>query len=255
MAKKNSLPAYGLFMASSLLLCGGWLMAPFPILIFMALAPLFALTDRVTDTDSVWEKMEWVLLALVVSFAAARIFDASYIISIVAYAILFTLAFVAYVWVRQILGNRVGKITIILFWLAFEYVLLKIRPEEATFLSDSLRLQSDWIRWNVNTGYLGASCWILLTNLMVYQAVLSKQPFQWHWIGLTLLFLLGPMVYSYTLENSPITRSTLIRLYKDNSGVNDVAYLARGEFMVRTAAWLSTLILLFTFVKSQTNRR
>jgi len=37
--------------------------------------------------------------------------------------------------------------------------------------------------------------------------------------------------------------------------VEDVMYLARGEFVVRTAAWLSTLILLFTFVKSQTKKR
>jgi hypothetical protein len=37
--------------------------------------------------------------------------------------------------------------------------------------------------------------------------------------------------------------------------MKDVAYLARGEFVVRTAAWLSTLILLFTFVKSQTTSR
>jgi apolipoprotein N-acyltransferase len=255
MAKKTSLPSYALFIASALLLSGGWLMASFPIFIFLAFAPLFSLTDRATDTTSVWEKMEWVLLALMVGFAAAHSFDGTYIVSSMLYAILFTIAFIGHVWVRQTLGSRAGKITIIFFWLAIEYVLLKIRPSESTFLADSIRLQTDWVRWNVHTGYLGSTLWILMTNLMVYETFLSEKPFQWYWITLAVLFLLGPMAFSYTLDNAPIDKAMMLSLYEGNPGMQDVTYLARGEFMVRTSAWLSTLILLFTFVKSQTTSR
>lgn len=255
MAKKTNLPSYSLFITSAILLSAGWLMASFPILIFLALAPLFALTDRATDTSSVWEKMEWVLLAMIVSFAAAHAFDLSYIVSSMLYGILFTMAFIGHVWVRQTLGSRVGKITVILFWLAIEYILLKVRLSESTFLADSLRLQGDWARWNIHTGYLGSTLWILMTNLMVYETFLSDKPFQWYSIALAVLFLFGPIAYSYTLDNAPIDRTTMLSLYEGNPGMEDVTYLARGEFMVRTAAWISTLILLFTFVKSQTNSR
>jgi len=230
-------------------------MASFPIFIFLAIAPLFALTDRATDTSSIWEKMEWVLLALIISFTAAHAFDSSFLVSSMFYAIGFTLAFTAHVWVRQTLGNRAGKITVIIFWLAMEYVVLKLRPGPSTFLADSLRLQPDWLRWNIHTGYLGATLWILITNLMVYEAILSEKPFQWYWIVSTLIFLLGPLSYSYSLDNAPIERSAMASLYEGNSGMKDVTYLARGEFVVRTAAWLSTLIILFTFVKSQTTSR
>lgn len=254
MGKKNSIPSFALFIASALLVTGGWLMASFPIFIFLALAPLFALTDRAADTSSVWEKMEWVLLALIVSFAAAHAFDANFIVSSMMYAIVFTMAFISHVWVRQTLGKRTGKITILIFWLAIEYICLKVRPGESTFLADSLRLQPSWVRWNIHTGYLGASCWILMANLLVYQALLSEKPFEWYWIAGAVLFVLGPMAYSFTLENSGLDRALMISLYQGASGLEDVTYLARGEFIVRTAGWLSTLILLFTFVKNQTTR-
>jgi hypothetical protein len=254
MEKETNLPPFALFIGGSLMLAGGWLMASFPIFIFFGLAPLFALTDRATSVSSVWEKMEWVLLTLTVSFMASRMFDASSIVSSIVYAILFTLPYIGYVWVKQTLGPRVGKIIIVLFWLTMEYVLLKAYPAHSVFLSDALRLEPEWIRWNVHTGYLGASLWILITNLTVYQAFLSRNPFQWPWILLTLIFTAAPIIYSYSLDFTSITRNDMMNLYSENSTATNVMYLARGEFVVRTAAWISTLILLFTLVKSQTTK-
>ena len=255
MAKENSYPSALLFIAASILLTGGWLMSSFPIFIFFAFAPLFALTDRVDQNAVVWEKMEWILLALTVSFLAARVFDFSVIVSSMLYAILFILPFMGYTWSRHVLGNRVGKITIVLLWLTIEYLLLKVHAEDSVFLADALRIQTGWIRWNIYTGYLGVTFWILLTNLSVYQALLSKNPFQWYWIILAVIMLCGPAISSYFIDASPITRSDMVNLYSKKLIVKDVTYLAQGEFVVRTAAWLSTLILIFTFIKSQTTKR
>ena len=255
MASKRNLSPVVLLMAAIVLLAGGWLMTSFPIFIFFALSPLFALTDRASTTSTVWEKMEWVLLAQVISFLAARQFDFSYTVSSMVYGILFTLPFIGQVWVRQVLGSRVGKITIVLLWLALEYALLKVRSDDNVFLADALRLQPEWLRWNIHTGYLGASLWILMTNWLVYLSVLSEKPFQWYWIAWTVAFLAGPIAYSYFLHDQSIGRGLMMNLYSGKSIVEDVTYLARGEFVVRTAAWLSTLILLFTFVKSQTTKR
>ena len=243
------------FIVSALLLTGGILLPSFPIFIFLGLAPLFALTDRATDTSTVFEKMEWVLLAIAVYFLAIHSFDFSFIVSAMIYTILFTLPFIGHIWVRHTLGPRAGKITIILFWLAIEYTLLKFRPNESNFLADTLRLHPDWMEWNIHTGYLGGSLWILLSNLIVYQTFFSKSPFKWYWIVLLVIFLFGPVVYSYFVNFNSITRKDLVILYGEKLIVEDVTYLARGEFVVRTAAWISTLILLFTFVKSQTTKR
>lgn len=255
MAKEINHSPILLFIAAGLLATGAWLMASFPIFIFFALAPLFALTDRADNTSVVWEKMEWVLLALTIFFLAAQSFDFSFVISSMVFAILFTMPFIGHVWVRQTLGNRVGKITIVLLWLSMEYVLLKIKPDGSIFLSDALRLQPDWVHWNIHTGYLGASFWILMVNLLVYQALLSRNPFQWHWIVAAIIFLVGPLLYSYFYDFAPISRNDMMNLYSGKSMITDVVYLARAELVVRTAAWLSTLILLFTLVKSQTAKR
>ncbi len=254
MAKETSYPPFALFLASALLMTGGWFMASFPIFIFMGLGPIFALTDRATSTASVWEKMEWVLLALSLSFLAARFFELSQLVSSIAFGILFTLPFIGYVWVKQTLGPRVGKVSIVLFWLALEYLLLKIYPSSSPFLADALRLQPAWTRWNTHTGYLGASAWILMANLMVYYAILSRNPFRWQWILLAVIFIVSPFISYYFFEPISITRTDMLKLYSENSTTTNVMYLARGEFIVRTAAWISTLILLFTLVKSQTTK-
>jgi hypothetical protein len=257
MAKESSHvpgPPALLCLASALLMSGGWLLGSFPIFIFFGLAPLFALTDRADNTVGIWEKMEWVLLALVVYFLAARSFDFSYTVSSMIYAILFTLPFVGQVWVKQILGNKAGKITIILFWLSLEYLLLKIDAARSVYLADALQLKTEWIRWNVNTGYLGASLWILVVNFLVYQTLFSKTALQWHWILLTVVVLVGPVVYSY-LQSASLSRMTMLNLYDLDDKTGNVTYLARGEFVVRTAAWVSTLIILFTFIKGQTTKR
>ena len=255
MAKETNHSPVLLFITAGLLSTGAWLMASFPIFIFFGLAPLFALTDRADNTSSVWEKMEWVLLSLTIYFLAAHAFDFSFIVSSMVYAILFTLPFIGYVWIRQTLGKRVVKITIVFLWLSIEYILLKINLADSIFLSDALRLQPNWMHWNVHTGYLGASCWILLTNLLVYQALLSGNPFQWHWIVSAVVFLGGPLTYSFYLNTSPVTHNDMVNLYSGKSMIKDVVYLARAEWVVRTATWLSTLILLFTLVKSQTTKR
>lgn len=255
MVKDNSYPAIVLFATAVALLSAGWLMGSFPIFVFFGLAPLLALTDRVNDTSAVWEKMEWVLLALTVMFLAVRQFDFSYTVSSMVYAIVFTLPFIGNVWLRQVLGEKAGKITLLLFWLTLEYALIKLKIDGVVFLADAIWLQSSWTHWNIHTGYLGASLWVLVTNLLVYQSLLSAKPFQWHWMVLTVISLAGPIVYSYFNEASSVHREDMMNLYSGKTEGLPALYLARGEFVVRTAAWISTLVLLFTLVKSQIKKR
>jgi apolipoprotein N-acyltransferase len=255
MARENNFfpPAF-YFVASALLLTAAWLMPAFPILIFFGLAPLFALTDRVNNTSGILERMEWIVFALVVNFMAASSFDFSRTATSMLYAILFTLPFIGQVWLKQVLGNRVGKITVILFWLSLEYVLLKINPQHSIYLADALNSKREWTGWSEGSGYLGGSLWILIVNLVAYLALFSKTALKWHWMLLTLALLISPVIYGY-FQSPGLTRTDMLNLYEANAQTGNVTYLARGEFVVRTATWVSTLIILFTFVKSQTARR
>jgi hypothetical protein len=260
-------PPYVLAAASVALLTGGWL-APFPLLIFLGLAPLLTFAETSdkpsspsidlrgqTSGTGILEKMEWVLLALTLPLVLIAFMRQESLVLALVMGIAWTLVFVAHAWVRQTLGIRTGKITLVLFWLALEYVCVKLAPGQTIFLGDSLGEQGEWTRWTAYTGYLGSGAWILMVNITVYKAFLDEPGFSWGWLLTGLLVLVGPAFFSQTLPDSPVTRETMIKLYEGHTIDGADAYLARGEWVVRTAAWISLLILLFTAVKSQTRKK
>ena len=256
--EKNSpgLPPWLLTLSSAVLLSGGWLMSSFPVLIFVGVAPLLAVArPAIRPGSSVFEKLELVLVALAVGWVVNAVARDTPIVSALVLAIVFTMAFVAHAWVRRVLGARTGILILIFFWLALEYLMVKFIPSQGFFLADALRTKEDWLRWNIHTGYLGASLWVLLVNGCVYLALLQeKKGIQWVWLVAAILLAAGPVGYSQGLDNSPISREAMINLYQNNPTATDVIYLARGEWIVRTATWLSALILLFTFVRQQTRK-
>ncbi len=252
--KKSSLSPFLLAAAAAVLMTGGWLMASFPLLIFFGLTPLFALAEPTGETDSIFEKMELVLLSLGTAFITHAIVQQTSVVVAIVVAIAFTLAFVAHAYVRQVLGVRTGKITLILFWLAIEYLALKFSPSRALFLADALAHTPEWTRWSVYTGYLGATLWILAVNACFYFSLLQEGSLRGGWLVAGIVMLAGPILYSYLLKEPPITREIMVNLYGNMLREGDVTYLARGEWVVRTASWISTLILLFTFVKHQTRK-
>jgi hypothetical protein len=268
MAKKNneSLPPWLLFVISAILLSAGWLMKPFPIFIFFGFAPLFAIADQAKEDDDFWVHIEFILLALVISFFSAHAFNTSFLVSAIVQAIVFALAFLGYAFSYQSLGSRLGKFTIIFFWLGLEYILLKLSWREQTvFLADVIQLRPEWMKWNAYTGYLGSSLWILCTNLLLYVAVF-KGKLNWYLLALTLICLTGPVIYSLIIKVEGITRLQMISLYS-NANVESVGtvvrgdknqgldYAKRGELVTRTAAWISVVIVLLALVKNRTKKK
>ncbi|MEQ8424472.1 MAG: hypothetical protein RIA63_07165, partial [Cyclobacteriaceae bacterium] len=53
----------------------------------------------------------------------------------------------------------------------------------------------------------------------------------------------------------PIVREEMMQLYSGGSNDQLSSYHKNGEIIPRTAAWISVLILLFTFVKTKTTKR
>jgi hypothetical protein len=256
MAKNNntSLEPWMLFLISSALLTAGWLMKPFPIFIFVGFAPLFAIADQAKGGDDFWVYIEFILLSLVVGFFAATAFDTSRLVPAIVHAIVFTLAFLGYSFSYQSLGSRLGKFTIIFFWLGLEYILIKLPwGTQTIFLADAVQLKTDWLKWNNYTGYLGSSLWILCTNLLFYLAFL-KGKVNGYFFALAIACLTGPAIYSYLINIDDISRAQMISLYS-NEKMEPTNYTKQGELVTRTAAWISVLIFLLALVKSQTKKK
>jgi hypothetical protein len=242
-----------LFLGGSLLLSAGWLMRSFPIFMFIGLAPFFAILDHTLESENFWEHAETILMGLAISFFAAFLFDTSSMVTVLILAIVFTLPFIGFAFIHENLGARTGKFIIIFIWLGLEYLIIKLQwPAKAFFLADSLSNWPSWFRWNSETGYLGASAWILASNWLVYTGVL-RNGLNWPLIILAVIVIAGPMVYSLTIEAKPIFRETMMELYSREAALTK-GYAAKGELVARTCAWVSVLILLFAGVKSRISK-
>jgi hypothetical protein len=146
------------------------------------------------------------------------------------------LVFVAFVPVfaladRSTFLKRVGKLPLILFWLGIEYLILKFSDDNGFILADAIRSKQDWLRWTAYTGYAGASLWILAVNLCLYLTLFRN----WKYAALLVIVIVGPILYSYSLP--------------PDRGLKMEPHEGTGEWIPRTAAWISVLILLSVFVK------
>lgn len=261
MAKKNStktlINVWILFVAASLLLSAGWLMKSFPALIFIGIAPLFAISDAAKDKETPWDHLELILMALAISLFCASIFDTTQLIPVLAEAIVLTLTFAGYAFSYQSLGSRLGKFTIIFFWLGLEYLMLKLPcRNDYYFLADSLELQASWWKWNADIGYLSISIWVLVVNLIFYLAFLKSSSINWYFGVLAVLLVAGPIIYSIFYLDAPgLNREQMIVLYGGGTEVVSGNYKNRGELIARTAAWVSILIILLAVVKNQIKKK
>ena len=257
MAKKKKNKAFIYFLASALLLAGAALMKSFPVFVFAGLAPLFAITDHIKEDDSLWTYLDLMLLSISFALFSLVFFTMPELPWIIGQSILFTACFALFIFARRQLGQRLPKFVILIFWLGMEYVFIKVAPlHDFIFLADFLMLKPNWFTWSQHTGYLGASSWILICNLMLYQAVLKKE-FNWIYFTMFFLMLITPIGISYFKEFGPVLRSDMLSLYTNTSlnASSPYPYASRGEFIPRTAAWIGTLILIFAFVKSITGKK
>lgn len=252
MAKKNRIPTLYLFSGGTVLFSLAWLMPSFPLLAFVGFAPFFAIAVNNRAEKSLWTSMELILLGLSISFWAIGQFSLDSLTTSIVSGILFTLPFLGYSFARENLGAKASLIVIILFWLAIEYLTLKIYP--AHFLADLFILKPEWSKWTAHTGYLGISLWILSANALLFKALLTEEKINWLLFILFLAVVIGPFALSQVSETSPITRQTMLAVYS-NSGTGGAGYKSYAEWIARTSAWISVLTVLFTFVKQKTKRK
>ncbi len=83
-----------------------------------------------------------------------------------------TLTFLVFHRVRRKLGDRLGYASLVIFWLAFEFLYLRAQVNFPWivlgngFANDVMLIQ--WYEW---TGALGGSLWVLVMNVLVFKLV------------------------------------------------------------------------------------
>ena len=248
-----------LFFTGTALLSAAYWMEQWPLLAFIALIPGFALASHSSAHEKILELTELLLFVFGIALVVGYRFDLSKIFPIVGLALVFTLPFVLFVFSRVGGGPLTSNFLIVIYWLAVEYVLLKIisalqiNPGTyPVFISDLLINRPEWFRWDAKTGYLAVSFWILLTNWIGYQLI--SKPFRWMLLVILILIVAGPLAFGYWSTAVGITRNDMITLYTSNETAIS-SYALHGEWIGRTCAWVSVLVLLFSSIRFKTKKK
>jgi len=157
---------------------------PFTWLIFIAFVPLLILTSLVENSD-IKRKNTAVFSLSYFAFIIWNITDTWWIwyasdggavAAIVANSLLMALTYLLYFSLRRRIKNTFYSVWILIpVWLSFEY--LHTKWELAwTWLTvgNVFAFEHNWVQWYEFTGVSGGTAWVLVVNILFYQALKIK---------------------------------------------------------------------------------
>jgi apolipoprotein N-acyltransferase len=210
---------------SGILLCFPWYGNFSGLILFVALIPLMFLEDDIFSglsdksgsvflysslTFLIWNAGTtwWIVNA---SFAAACF-------AILVNTFLFSTVFWLYHLTRRISGNIVGKIALIVYWTAFEYLYLNAEISWPWLnLGNGFANSTLYIQWYAYTGALGGTVWVLILNLLLFDLIkniMSGKRLRElsAYIVITALFFFFPIVYSVYTYHTYHEKNALCRV-------------------------------------------
>jgi len=162
---------------SGLLLFAAWPMSPLTFLIFIAFIPLLWIESRGIRRRKFFG---WVYIAMLVWNVAATwwVWNATgpgAIAAFLANSLLMCLPWIGFHWVKSRLGERPGYLSLIVFWLSFEYFHLQNWGLSWPWLTigNAFAARPGWVQWYAFTGTSGGSLWVLIVNILLFRLLLS----------------------------------------------------------------------------------
>ncbi len=201
MAFKRKQALLLLSILSGLLFAFSWPTYPFLPFIFIAFVPLFIIESTVNKASSLF----------LYSFISFLIWNASStwwiinstlgggLIAVVANSLLMTLPVLLFHKVKKNLGDSRGYISIVFFWITFEYTHLNWDLSWPWLtLGNVFSGRTEIIQWYEYTGVLGGSLWILIANIALYKFL--KLRFQLTKVLVPGLVLFLPILFSFFVQ-------------------------------------------------------
>ncbi|MBC8173429.1 MAG: apolipoprotein N-acyltransferase [Chitinophagales bacterium] len=165
---------------SALLLWLAWPPLPFTLLIFTGFIPLLINQQKIAEIYKVKTGLKiwiadyiglliwnicttwWVCNSTVVGGAFA----------ILTNALLMTIPFILFRYTKKYAGERLGFISLVVYWMAFEYLHLRW---ELTWpwltLGNVFAYNHTWVQWYAYTGVFAGTLWIWVVNILIYDVL------------------------------------------------------------------------------------
>lgn len=213
---------------SGLLLAFGWPTKGFPILLFFGFVPLLFAENKIIQTPNLKRKSLKIFGLSYVSFLIwngigiwwlhyAQEYAAdgglqnswiSYLFPVLANALLMSIVFQMYHWVKSKSGNSYGLAFFPAIWMSFEKFHLEWEMTWPWFnLGNGFANYHQWIQWYEFTGTFGGTLWILIGNLIVFYFLyaylnLKEKKYLHKLIIYTVLWIGIPIGTSYWIYHS-----------------------------------------------------
>lgn len=204
----NLLTAFG----GGLLLFAAWPVSPFTILVFVAWLPLLWLETRIHSR----KKFLGLTYITMLTWNVATtwwIWNASApgaMAAFLANSLLMCFPWLGYKIVKQKWGERRGYLSLIAFWMCFEYIHLQDWGLSWPWLTlgNVFATHPQWVQWYEYTGTSGGTLWVLLVNILLFlhlkTNLLSKQGKIYNYLLGALALLIVPVLISFLVASRTI---------------------------------------------------
>jgi apolipoprotein N-acyltransferase len=168
---------------SALLLWSGWLPHPVALptlLLLVGWVPYLLMEHRLTLEGARKRRVFATTYFMLVLWNALTTWWVSYstlagIAAVVLNALLMCLPLMAFRQTKKRLGNRLGYLSLPIYWIAFEQLHLHW---DLTWpwltLGNGFAAAPQWVQWYEYTGFLGGSVWVWVVNLLVFNELLKR---------------------------------------------------------------------------------
>lgn len=168
-------------------------------LMFIALLPMLYVEQYIAlsyDKTTRWTAFKFAFVTLLTwnilsTWWVANSSIIAGIIALLANSALLSIPFVLYHTTKKRLGANLGHLSLIAYWLAFEFVHLRWDFTWTWLnLGNAFASTPQLVQWYEYTGYSGGSLWILVVNILLFRAILYRESLSLkiHWVNRKRIF-------------------------------------------------------------------
>ncbi len=202
---------------SGLLMALSWPTYGLSLLMFVAWVPLLMIEHEIQIEESILHK-NWKIFGY--SYLSFFLFNiiaihwlwlvevnkvGAFVPTIILNALLMSIFFMLYHWVKKNIGTIGGLICLPLIWIIFEKMHLEWELNWPWLnLGNVFANDPKWVQWYSVTGALGGTFWVLIINILAFYFLkvyrVSRERKYLYQLGLSLVLGIGiPLVLSYIL--------------------------------------------------------
>lgn len=179
-------------------------MSPFTFLIFIGFVPLLYVADGIQHKKLFFFLGFLTLLTwnAVTTWWLWNSTDVGSIAAITANSLIMYLPWWGYRIFKRKYGRRTGYVSLVLFWMAFEYIHLNWQLSWPWLtIGNVFASNPNWVQWYEVTGTSGGTLWVLVINILLYEVfrAIVQGTFTAKKIILPAVVLIVPVIISIML--------------------------------------------------------